>query len=815
MGVALVVSIFNANESIIEQFNYSNKLIRGKSSAKIVNKNNFIFSQNSLSTELLKQLRNFDYTPVLEIKAFDTKTKQTIKILGIDFLNDYRFRDYDLVRKNQFFTIKELIDSKKGGLLISELTKRKLNWLSPNQMILYGDREIPISLNEKATLKDIGIVKAEGGLIALGDIEYVQKIFNEEKKFSSLEFKDISPKELKEQLRLPESFEIVDPSRKKEEISNLTSAFRFNLQALSFIALLVAAYLISQTVLISFQRKTKVIGILRVLGFSRKQTFNMLLLESFLIGLIGVIIGSLIGIILSKSILGVLQTTVNELYFSVTSTDLITSPKGILVGSFVGLTASLVSGLPSSFLSLRVEPIVNLRSNSFKNIDFVSPRKIWGICLSGLFILLIIFAFQQNLFSLNNRYSGFIIAFWTLIGLSLIAGFFLYLALLSFSKGSNWFTKLISIRLSSNFIRLWIATGALICGLSMTISINLMIDSFRDTVADWINHTLKGDIYLSSIYKNPVGINPQIIKTAESWTEIEAVDFLSKHKTKINNKPCTVGGANIGLQLEQLKLTETAIDYKNKLLFGANYVLVSNTFALKHNLIAGDTLNIPTNNGLKEMIVAGIYQDYSSEHGYVLMRRKLYLNLFDNPKISNIAFHLREKDDLDLVKTRLFQLDKSILNVNALKIQTNSQLRESILEIFNQTFQISYLFFWIALFISITTVSLTLFSCIEENEYLNLVGKYLGTTNNQIRLMEITQGLLITFLAIVLSVPGGYWLSYILQNTVNNNSFGWIIYLHPNWLSISIISILSLWGALIGSIIPLIKASKMKVLKNA
>jgi putative ABC transport system permease protein len=811
LGVALIVSVFNANESIIEQFNYSNGLIQGKQSARLQSLNG-AFKETDLSPLFLRQLQNFDFTPVLERKVFDVKSGQVLTILGVDLLNDYRFRQYAFNQKNP--KLINLIDPASGAIILSKEARNKLAWKEPTQKILYGSKEISLSISD-VSLKNLGIAKADEGLIALADLSYLQKLLTEEGNYTSLEFLNAKPEKLKADLALPAGFRVLDPGQRRKEIGNLTSAFRFNLQALSFIALLVAAYLIFQTVFISFQRKSKLIGIIRVLGFTPKQTFYLLWLESFLLGLIGVALGCLLGLFLSKFVLGALQKTVNELYFSTKSTALLFSFKGLIIGSLTGISVCCFAGLPSALFSLNLDPAANLRSLTFRTFSSIPTWSLYSLYSLGGALLAALILAQDLLFNIPFKYVGFGMAFLGLMGLSLLSGLLLNANLKIFSGMNNWFGKLFSVRLSANYIRLWIATGALICGLSMTISISVMIESFRETVKDWINDTLKADVYISSVYPNEEGLNPSLTTIARTWPEVRGVDALSKHKASLNDKPVTIGGTNLGLQLNSLRFTESLPDFKNKILNSTNYVLISNTLAIKHQLKPGESFSLETFKGNGSFKVAAVYQDYSSEHGYILMPRETYIELFRNSKISNIALYLQPGRDGETVKTKLALFSTANNTAqNALKIQTNRELRKTILKIFDQTFQISYLFFWIALFIAIMTVSLTLFSCIEENAYFNLVNRYLGTSLQQLLSLEIGQGLLITVVALIMSIPGGYWLSYVLRNTVNNNSFGWIIYLHPQFHATAFIALLAIVGALIGSIYPIFAARRM-IVSNA
>lgn len=801
IGVALVVSIINSNKSILEQFNYTNKLILGKQTARLQNLSTNYFSESELNDLLIEKLNYLDFTPVLEVKAFNARSESPITILGIDLLNDYRFRDYDFKYKSRQFPLKEITDENTGGLLVPD--NLKSIYALDDEEIIFNSQNFKLKINQNIHLKNIGIIQSNPNLV-LADIKYLQKALNLPGKYSSLDFKNISAADLRQKLNNYPNFKITDPAEYKSQIENLTAAFRFNLQALSYIALLVSFYLIFQTIFISFQRKSKEIGILKTLGFGQKQIFAVLMVEAGLLGLIGSLIGCLLGIWLSGLILVSLQKTVNELYFSVDSIKLIMSWPGILSGFALGFTTCILGGVPAAIGAVfSISPQINLQNSQFQNLKQIPALYLKTIYLGGTLILLILLLTENLLFKIPNKYVGFIMAFLVLAGLSLISGFLLEVIKNTFYKIQNWFGQLFSIRLSVNFIRLWIATGALICGLSMTLSINFMIDSFRETVQSWIQETLKADIYISP-QNSGQNINANLLKQIQTYPEVKGLDYLSKHQSQFNDKPIIIAGSNLKYTLQNSNFLEKIPDLNNLVLKNMNYILISNTLALKHSLKAGSSINLKTVLGTQEFYVAGIYQDYSSEHGYLLMHYPTYTKYFNNYNISNIALYLAPNEQVEKVKGKLYQLPE----IQNLKVQSNNQLKTTILKIFDQTFKISYLFFWIALIISIFTVSLTLVSCIEENSYLNLISFYLGNSYKQIILLEIIQGLLITLTAIIFSIPGGYWLANILKNTVNNNSFGWIIDLHINWFNTFAICGLAIIGALIGTIFPLLFKKK-------
>lgn len=805
-GVALIVSVLNSNDSILEQFNHSNTLINGRITAQLVGEGKSLIDEATLGDNFKRELQNFDFSPCLEITLYEPITKESIKVYGLDLLNGYRFRYFKL-NKITDKAYSALLNRKESGIIFTESSGKALLKQSNNPELIYGTKKLLIKVDPNFTLDESGIAQNPGEKVALADIRYLQEILETQNKYSSLDFIDVKKEQLLDKLKIPDGLTLLEPDSNKKEIEELTEAFRFNLQALSYIALMVASYLIFQTMFILFQRRIKEIGIMRTLGMTKQQIFSLIIFESFLIGLLGSALGAFIGVVLSGSILEILQKTYNELYFSVQSSELLFSSKGIIAGIFIGTLTSIASGIPSAYKALKVEPILALRSQSFRAIDDSSIKQINYLMYSGLLILVITFSVQSYLFQIPSRYIGFLIAFIVLFGLSLTAGLLLRLIQKYLETQKNWFGHLTSVMLSVNFLRLWISIGALICGLSMTIGIYIMVDSFRFTVQDWINDTLKADIYVSPPFKNSSGLNEKALNLIANLDGVKDLDYLSKHQAKVLGKPAIVGGShNLKVQTLNYKWLSKIRDFRAKFLSDENYVIVSNTFASKRRLKAGDPITLKTSQGEKSFTIAGVYQDYSSEHGYVLMQRDNYLKFFNNPNVSNLAIYAKDNHEVAEVKKNLSA--KAIEQQLEFKIQLNGELRKTILEIFDQTFKVSFLFFWIALLISILTVALTMIANIQENSYLIETLKYLGASKKQIIFIEVALGASITLIASLLSLVGGFWLANILESTVNHYSFGWIIYLHPNWFNISFIAALAFLGSLVGSLIPFLRLTK-------
>ena len=98
----------------------------------------------------------------------------------------------------------------------------------------------------------------------------------------------------------------------------MLDAFRWNLRVLSYIALVVGAFLIYNTISISVVRRREEIGILRALGATRTGVLGAFLLEAACLGLAGGVAGVALGRAMAVGAVRLVAATVESLYVSST-----------------------------------------------------------------------------------------------------------------------------------------------------------------------------------------------------------------------------------------------------------------------------------------------------------------------------------------------------------------------------------------------------------------------------------------------------------------------------------------------------------------
>src|SRR5262249_44402949 len=112
---------------------------------------------------------------------------------------------------------------------------------------------------------------------------------------------------------LPPSVNIEPQGARTEENRKMLAAFRTNLQVLSYIALIVGAFLIYNTISISVIRRRNELGIVRALGAGRRFIACGFLAEALSFGATGSALGLLFGRGMALGAVGLIGSTVQAL----------------------------------------------------------------------------------------------------------------------------------------------------------------------------------------------------------------------------------------------------------------------------------------------------------------------------------------------------------------------------------------------------------------------------------------------------------------------------------------------------------------------
>ncbi len=199
--------------------------------------------------------------------------------------------------------------------------------------------------------------------------------------------------------------------RRKE---NLGEGFQnlykfFNL--LAFVALILGCIGVASSVHIYVKEKRNTVAVLRCIGASGWQAFNVFFIQTLIIGLIGSVFGVFLGVIIQYGLPTLLQE------FIPLDLDLSIAWGAVLEGLLLGLVISILfSVLP--LLSVRFVPPLSVLRTGFEPIRKFSKSRVLVVVLILLFPFLFA-AYQSSSFTIGALFFlGLVVAFAALAGVA-------------------------------------------------------------------------------------------------------------------------------------------------------------------------------------------------------------------------------------------------------------------------------------------------------------------------------------------------------------------------------------------------------------
>ncbi len=203
--------------------------------------------------------------------------------------------------------------------------------------------------------------------------------------------------------------------------------------------------------------------------------------------------------------------------------------------------------------------------------------------------------------------------------------------------------------------------------------------------------------------------------------------------------------------------------------------IVSETFAIRRNVSLGDRLVLKTATGPSSFTVKGIYYDYASDLGYILIPLPMYRQCFHDQTISNCAIYLLAGADANQVRS---EIERRVGISSQLSIRTTGELRREAMRIFDRTFSITYALHTIAIVVSMLAVINVLFALTLESRREFGILRYLGATESQLQKIVLIEAGILGVIGNFFGVILGFILSLLLIFVINKQSFGWTVQLY-------------------------------------
>ncbi len=811
LGVGVVVSIDLAIQSSREAFRISTETVAGRATHRIVG------GEGTLPDPLFTWLRVEQgirpSAPVVEgVVTAPALPGRPLRVLGVDPFSEGPFRPFILGGSSGVDVT--LLLTRGMGVFVGEELAREVGLGTGDVLaVTVNGFRRELQLRGILTPEDEFSRRGLDGLLLM-DLAGAQELLGLEGRLSRIDL--ILPQgdaggseaaSLEE--ALPPGVLLEPAGTRLAGMAQMIRAFDLNLRALSLLALIFGMFLIYNTLTFSVVQRRPILGGLRSLGVTRREIMALVLGEALMVGALGTALGVALGIVMGRGMVSLTTQTINDLYFVLSVRGLTVPPAALGKGVVMGMGATLLAAAPPALEASFAPPrITQTRSVLEEKAARAVPRA--GV-LGGLLLAmgggLLLVPSRSLLLSFGGL-------FGVVMGLALLTPL---ITVLLMQAGAPVARRLVGILgamaargVAGAVSRTAPAMAALVVAVSVTVGLGTMISSFRSTVVRWLDGTLQADVYVSVpglLSSRAQGtLDPSVVATLTSHPEI--VGYSTYRETRVQ-------GPEGGTRLVALSLHprgEGAFSFREgggrggfERFRAGDGVFLSEPLAYRRGLGVGDTITLPSVVGDRSFSVVGVFYDYGSDEGVVMMSRDAYDESWTDPGITSLGLFVAREKEVDEVVPLLRGL---VEGGQTVLVRSNRALRDASLEVFDRTFAITGVLRILAFVVAFIGVLSALMALqFERGRELGVL-RANGLTPGQVWKLVTAQTGIMGLVAGVLAVPAGLVLAAVMIFVVNKRSFGWTLQMEVGPEILLQAVLLALLGALLAGVFPAWRMSR-------
>ncbi len=781
IGVAVVLAIELAGDAAAGSFHSSMETLAGNYTLEIVAVGGV---PDSVVAMLATQPIPLNYSARIEDYATIVESKETLPLIGMDMIvegSHYVSADHPQSLANS--------SPEPASLALQHLGDPTNVWVGRSLKKRPGD-QIELQLNDQTEICTVrGVYPDSSGneSVILMDLAGAEQALKRGSRVDRILLKIPESANADTWQRrigslLPAGVELRPQGTGTHENRKMLAAFRWNLRLLSYVALVVGAFLIYNTISISVVRRRTEIGVVRALGASRTQVGLAFLGEAVGIGLAGALLGLPLGRLLASGAVKLMALTVNMLYVSSRPGTIALTGSSILLAVLIGAGVSIASALGPAREAMQVSPVDAM---SRGRREFAS-RMDQGRDLWIAIVLAIAAAALSRLPAVGAKPLFGYLATVLLIGATAYA----IPALVNSvsAVGSGLLRRFLGVEallasrsLVASLGRTSVLVGALATAVAMMTSVGIMVGSFRQTVVSWMDHQLPADLYLRPAGEPAADRHPalslELTEQIAKLPGVAAVDRMHAYEISYEGMPVTLASMDVQVLGPYDKSNFLSGRPAKKVLAelrGENCILVSEPFTYKHRVKTGDSIELAVGDRRARFRIVDVYYDYSSERGTILMDRDTLLKYLPDPTPTNVAIFLEAGAKPEVVRQEI----QDAAAGHRILIFSDRDLRTEAIRVFDRTFAITYALEAIAVLVAVMGIAGALLALvIDRRRELGLL-RFLGASSEQIRKLLLVEAGLLGILSNLAGFVLGYFLSLILVFVINKQSFGWTIRFH-------------------------------------
>lgn len=781
LGVALAYGVHLLNGAALLEFSRAARSVNGQPDLVIRSAGAGPLHDADLAT-LLARPEVAAAAPVLEALARSpVGAAQSVRLLGIDALALFAGDSAPLAP--------DLIPQPQGGGWQALVDPARWHPNASARQVLTGDA-LTLRLPTPAGPRDL-LLKASnlGGEIAAGgppvivlDIAAAQVAFGRLGELDRIDLRlhdDASAAVLR--AALPAHLRAELPLDEAGNLADMTRAYRVNLGLLSLMALFTGGFLVFAVLSLSAAQRLPQWALAGVLGLSARQRLALILAEGALLGGLGSLLGLALGIGLAAGALRLLGSNLGLATATSNSLGLLTQQPLLgpsLAFGLLGVVVTLLAALGPALAIRRIAPAQVLKGLG------TSATRPWPAWVAPALLLLGLGLAQLR--PVGGVAVGAYLAMLALLlgGLALVPGL-LQLATRALERlPLQPLRQLAAARQRDQAGEARRTIAGVLIALALSVAMLVMIGSFRESLAAWLDQVLGADLYLRSSLRSADGQPAPLAGAVLDAARAQPAEVEPQRSTRV-----WLDGQPEPVALQARAIDEARLPWVSALAAapqpGAVPVYLNEAGRDRLGLRPGETLTLRLQPGGPPLpaYVRAVWRDYARQSAALWMSRSDYLAAGGDASVTELSLRLQPGADEAAVRRALTTLPD-------VELASSGELRKLSLQIFDRSFAITAWLQGVALAVGLFGVAAgaSAQALARQREFGLL--RHLGFSRADLhRLLWLEAGLL-SAVGAVAGLALGLALSAVLVFVVNPQSFHWSLEMHLPLRSLGVLLVL-------------------------
>jgi putative ABC transport system permease protein len=769
LGVALLVGMRTANESVLFGFSRTVDAVAGKTELQVT------AGDAGFPEDVLERVQGAKSVavavPVIEAIA-DTRLagQGSLYVLGVDMTGDRSLRDYDMDSGEEAVIDDALVFLAQPDSIMLSAAFAAKNGIASGETITLGTALGDRTFVVRGIMQASGLASAFGGNLAVMDIYAAQKMFGRGFTFDRIDLAlapgaTIADAQRELTALLGPAFEVTPPSTRGQQFEAMLAGYGLMMTLSSAFALFIGMFIIYNSFLVAVHERRAEIGILRALGATTGQIRRIFLGESAIFGLAGSLIGLGAGLLAARAIAGFLGTLIADVYgVAQRAGEVAADPVLLGAAVFVGVATSVAAAAVPATHAARVDPVEALARGRFQAI---APRegRLRGLAAAALAVAAL--ACVAGSESRPLFYAGYLLMLVAALLVTPMAALVLTKVL---RPALQWLRPVEGALAADSLLNAPRRTAASVTALMLSVALVVAFEGMArasfGSIEDWMHTALNPDLF---VLPSP-SLDVQTVRFPGSMEpDLAAVPGVARLQAMRNARVAFRDTRVMLVAIDTASLAETEprppIAGDRDTMYGraaaGEGVMVSDSLATLQALSLGDTVEIPSPDGTLRLPIVGVVLDYSDQQGAIIMDRALFIRHWRDDSVNAFRVYLEPGVSVADARERILARFAGAQQVFVL---TNGELKAYVSRVAGQWFGLTTVQVALAVLVAILGIVNTLTVSITDRRRELGVLRAVGARHGQVRRTIWMEALGVAAVALALGCAlGAVNLYYILE----------------------------------------------------